>query len=329
MQGKFNYSNLIINFALSLFAIFFFLLASIYDQIHKSPTQIFEAIFNYDFHNSAHLAIRARLLKLSAMILAIISISIGGLLIQTISRNPLASPGVIGMMGSIKLGATILSFFGITFSLISKQFILMIFGALPIAILLTIIKFSRLKISGITMIFVGIALGVIFSSIEWFALYNNEDSASFVSTFLSSNFTLLTKSNLLILSLFIMMPVLLTFIFARKFTILSTGDDLSTSTGNNANHVRLMAMALVIIMVPAAVLLGGNLLFAGIIAPNIAKLLIRNRKFFPTLIATIFIGISIIMCTAIIESFISLNISALLNIVAAPIFIFIARRVND
>ncbi|WKX02382.1 iron chelate uptake ABC transporter family permease subunit [Candidatus Mycoplasma mahonii] len=327
--NKVSYKNTLLIIFLIFLTFFFILLGLIFDVVKKTPSQVYSAVFHYNSSNPYQYEIRHRLLILTAMILCIVALSVGGLLMQTISRNALASPGVMGMMGAIKLGATILLLTGISIPLLGKQALLMIFGSIPILFLFMILKFSKIRISGISIIFIGVALGVVFSSIEWFVMYNNEEGALFVRTFVDSNFTLVSKTNLFILSWFVTIPILLSLLFSRQFTILSVGDSLSTATGNNANRVRMFGFALVIIMAPVTIIIGGNLLFAGIIAPNIAKLLIKNKKFLQLLITTILISIIIICLTSIMSAYITINVGSLLNVIAAPIFIILARRHHE
>lgn len=159
-------------------------------------------------------------------------------------------------------------------------------------------------------------------------MFGNVDGQLFIESFLDANFNSVREKDLKMFGALIAIPIVLLFIFSRNFTLLETGEELSLAIGTKVNLVKTMALMAIILMIPAAVMIGGNLIFVGLSIPHLSKLIMRTKNYTILIPATILIGSIFILLTNIITSYINVNIAGLISIITAPFFIYFARRMN-
>ena len=119
--------------------------------------------------------LRAPRVLVGALIGAILAI--GGCLMQSILKNPLATPYTLGVSSGAAVGASIyfifgISIFGGTTGLISNAFF---FSLLPVAAMLFVL--SRRVVSSVTLVLSGVAFSYVFSSVNSIMQYFGDDSA--------------------------------------------------------------------------------------------------------------------------------------------------------
>lgn len=210
----------------------------------------------------------SRVPRLIAIILAGVGMSIAGLIMQSLSRNKFVSPTTAGTDDAAKLGVLIAMIFtaGTQTDKIIFAFVFALLGTLLFMHLLSRIKFK----DAIFIPLVGIMFGNIISSITTFFAYK-ADILQNVSAFMMGSFTLIIKGNYELL--YLSVPVIIiTYIYANRFTVAGMGEDFSKNLGVSYKFVMNLGLILVALISTTVILTVGIVPFLGLIIPNIVSI---------------------------------------------------------
>lgn len=201
-------------------------------------------------------------------------LGMSGALLQRITANTMASPGLIGVSSGAGF-AVMLSFLVVP----SLYYFVPLFafaGAFASTLFIAAIS-KKIGFSRSTLILVGLAFSSILSAgISLMSLIDTDVLVSYNAFSIGS--VKGVKMNELILPSAIALAVLaFSVIFAGKFDLLALGDSTAKSLGLNADRVRIFAMILASASASAAVSFAGLLGFAGLMAPHIARFVSGER----------------------------------------------------
>ncbi|WP_332646443.1 ABC transporter permease [Lysinibacillus sp. 54212] len=210
----------------------------------------------------------SRLPRLVAIILAGVGMSIAGLIMQSLSRNKFVSPTTAGTLDAAKFGVLIAMIFtaGTYTHKLIFSFTFALLGTLLFMYLLSKIKFK----DAIFIPLVGIMFGNIISSMTTFFAYK-ADILQNVSAFMMGSFTLILKGNYELL--YASIPVLIvTYIYANRFTVAGMGEDFAKNLGVKYKYVMNLGLILVALISTIVILTVGVIPFLGLIVPNLVSI---------------------------------------------------------
>ena len=265
----------------------------------------------------------SRLPRLLAIMITGASLSICGLLMQTITNNKFVSPSTVGTMEWCKLGILVsILFFGGEHKLIKilVAFIIALIGNFLFMSILKTIKFKN----SLVVPLIGIMLGSVVSSITSFVAYKYELIQN-ISSWLQGNFSTVIKGNYEIL--YIGIPVLaFAYIFANKFTIASMGEDFAINLGVNYQKIVIIGLVIISFVSSLVVVTIGSISFVGLVIPNIVSMTkgdsIKNTIFDIAILGAIFVLLCDILGRVIIYPY-EINVSTIISVVGSIIFLFI------
>ncbi|WP_250277870.1 ABC transporter permease [[Clostridium] colinum] len=265
----------------------------------------------------------SRLPRLLAIIITGASLSIVGLIMQTITNNKFVSPSTAGTMEWCKFGVLIsVLFFGGEHKLIKIiiAFIIALSGNFLFMIILKTIKFKN----NIIVPLIGMMLGSVVSSITSFIAYKYELIQN-ISSWLQGNFSTVIKGNYEILYLGIPFAII-AYLYANKFTIASMGEDFSINLGINYQKIVTIGLIIVSFISSLVVVTIGSIPFVGLIIPNIVSMTkgdsIKNTIFDIGITGAIFVLICDILGRVIIYPY-EINVSTIISVIGSIIFLFI------
>ncbi|ATP42088.1 iron ABC transporter permease [Solibacillus sp. R5-41] len=210
----------------------------------------------------------SRIPRLIAIILAGVGMSIAGLIMQSLSRNKFVSPTTAGTDDAAKFGVLIAMIYtgGTQSEKVVLAFIFALLGTMLFMQLLNRIKFK----DAIFIPLVGIMFGNIISSMTTFFAYK-ADILQNVSAFLMGSFTLVIKGNYELL--YLSVPVIIiTYLYANRFTVAGMGEDFAKNLGVRYNLVVNLGLILVALISTTVILTVGLIPFVGLIIPNIVSI---------------------------------------------------------
>ncbi|MDQ7095739.1 iron ABC transporter permease [Desulfosporosinus sp. PR] len=236
-------------------------------------------------------------LRLPRIILAVLAgagLSIAGVVLQALTRNPLVSPFTIGLSNAAALGASVSIVAGAAI-LGSQQLAITVgafCGAAACGALVYAISAQK-RMSAVAIVLTGTALTYLFSALtNTMQFFSNTDALSAIVNWTFGNLSGTTYSQAFILG--ILLAVVFA-VFLRQAWALnalsSGGDEIARGLGINASGVRTLLGVLSVILTACIVSFTGVIGFVGIIGPHIARLLIGADHKFLLPFSAIFGGI--------------------------------------
>ncbi|MSU00487.1 iron ABC transporter permease [Tissierella sp. DSM 105185] len=269
-----------------------------------------------------------RLPRTIMVIMAGIGLSISGSVYQTIFKNPLATPDIIGVSSGATLGAAIAIVFlsGGTFTIAFSAFaggIVAVFVALGLA------RMSENK--GIaTLVLAGIVIGSITNGLimilKFFA--DPERQLAAIEFWSMGSFAGITSDKMLGVLPFFLLGITMLILLRWQINILSLSDDEGKSLGLKIERVRLLIIIAATLVVASIVSITGLISFISLIAPHIARI-IRKRNDFSTAIFSGLIGSLILIvadCLARSIGSSEIPISILTTFIGAPYLAYLMSR---
>ena len=227
-----------------------------------------------------------RLPRAIAAVLFGAALAISGALFQTITRNPLASPDIMGLANGSYTGMILaLVVLGGSWPMLVTGSLI---GGLAAAALIYLLALKD-GLQGFRFIMVGIGVSAILASFNtWLLLRVDVDVALFASAWGAGTLNSITPATLLPTGISIIVLLCLLPTVVAPLRQLSLGDDAAASTGAAIRPARLAAIAIAIGLVSAVTAVSGPIAFIALSAPQITRRLARTAEI--PLVATGLVG---------------------------------------
>lgn len=269
-----------------------------------------------------------RLPRTIMVLIAGIGLSIAGSVYQTIFKNPLATPDIIGVSSGANLGAAaaIIFFSGGTFSIAISAFI---GGLVAVFTAIGLTKIANNK--GIsTFVLSGIVIGSITEGmimmLKFFADPDRQLAA--MEFWAMGSFAGVTKDKVISIMPFFLLGITLLILFRWQINILSLNDDEGKSLGVPVELIRFGVIIAATLVVASIVCISGLIAFIGLIAPHIGRMITKRNDFYTTILSGIIGGIILIIadCLARSISGSEIPISILTTFIGAPFLAYLMTR---
>ena len=216
---------------------------------------------------------RRRIPRVVLAILLGIALGISGAIIQSLTKNPLGSPDVIGFNTGAYTGVlVVVMVLGGSFS--QKSYAALIGGVLT-ALAVYLLAYKR-GVQGFRLIIVGIAVSAMLASVNtWLVLTADLDTAMYAAVWGAGtlNGTEWPQARAAALALVIILVLLIP--FSRRMGILEMGDDAAKALGVRTEPTRL-ALLLGVALTAVATAAAGPIAFVALAAPQLARRLTRS-----------------------------------------------------
>ncbi len=244
-------------------------------NVKFSPRAFFSALFGISEDKTAVLILYSvRLPRVAACILCGVGLSVSGVLLQTVTDNPLAGPSLIGVNQGAGFFSVLLLSLLPTWS--AWMPLVSFLGAFLVTCLILAISRVMGNSKG-SFVLAGIALGALFSAfISFFTLMNEDVMASYHS-FSVGSCAVSSLRMLVFPAIMIGLGLLFSLIFSSAINALALGDLTASSLGVHVRLVRLLAVLCASACAAAVVCFAGLLGFVGLVVPNFARRLTGNH----------------------------------------------------
>ncbi|MFJ9290492.1 petrobactin ABC transporter permease YclN [Bacillus halotolerans] len=268
----------------------------------------------------------SRLPRLISILIAGMSMSICGLIMQQITRNKFVSPTTAGTMDWARLGILISLLLFTSASPLMKMLIAFVFALAGNFLFMKILE--KIKFNDTIFIpLVGLMLGNIVSSIATFIAYKY-DLIQNVSSWLQGDFSLVVKGRYELLYLSIPL-VIIAYVYADKFTVAGMGESFSVNLGLKYKRVVNIGLIIVSLITSLVILTVGMLPFLGLIIPNIVSIYrgdnLKNSLPHTALLGAVFVLFCDILGRVIIFPY-EISIGLMVGIIGSGIFLFMLLR---
>ncbi len=267
-----------------------------------------------------------------------IALGLAGLILQTLFRNPLAGPSVLGISAGAGLGVAVAILAGTwlqkTFTVFQQinEFVIVLFAVGGALSILALILYASRRVSGILTILIigvmtGYAVSALVSMLQFFS--NPTDMYSFVMWGLGSfSKTTFPVSLSLLATSFAGFLILLFYI--KPMNAMITGEQYLQSIGYRVHHLRFVMVLISGILIAVTTAYTGPIGFIGLAIPHISRSLFRSSNHTVLLPATLLTGASLALLCNLLSRLpgydVSLPVNAVTAIIGAPVVVWILLK---
>lgn len=305
---------------------------------HIIETLTGQSIENEGWKN---IILQFRLPKAITAILVGSGLGISGLLMQTLFRNPLAGPFVLGISSGASLGVALAILAGMTFGFsltqmgIGGSWILTISASMGAILVLLIVVLVSLKVKdSMSLLIIGLMFGSATSAVVTVLQFFSK--AESIQAYLVWTFGSLggvTWQELQVFIPIVLLTLFAAFMLSKKLNALLLGDNYARSMGLNINNTRLLIIISTALLAGTITAFCGPIAFIGIAIPHITRLIFNtsNHKIlFPMVVLC---GAILMLICDIIAQIpgreYTLPINAVTSVFGAPLVIWlVVRRKN-
>ena len=267
--------------------------------------------------------------RLPRAVLAILlggALAISGVLVQSVVRNPLASPDILGINNAAGLVAVSVLMFLPNLAFYWMPIFAFLGGVLSFVILWVVCSFNFRPIK---MAIIGVALSALWAAISHYLMLTNPVEINTAMLWLTGSLWGRSWSYLNVVLPWLLVLLPLPFIFCRDLDTLGLGENKASTLGVTVNKVQISVLVLAVALSTTAVAICGPIAFLGLVAPHLARRLVggRHRTLLP---AALIIGALLLQLSDILARVIDppteLPAGILTAIIGAPYFFYLLMR---
>ncbi|GGG65225.1 FecCD family ABC transporter permease [Paenibacillus radicis (ex Gao et al. 2016)] len=275
------------SFTLLLIAIAVVTIALNTGSIRLSPSEVWNTLWGNGTNEQMLILFEYRLPRIIITALAGMGLGVAGAVLQGVSRNALADPGILGLHAGAAFGLIVfVSFFRTMEGPAALLIPLFTFaGGMVTAVIIFLFAYDRFKgLLPIRLILVGIAIEAGIGAFTLFlSLRLDEDTYSFTSRWLAGS--VWGREWIHVWTLLPWIALLIPFLYSqsKKLDLFALGDELASGIGSRVTRNRIVMLAAAVALSCASVAMAGGIGFIGLVAPHIARRLAgpQHRYFLP------------------------------------------------
>ena len=310
--------------ALAALTLFLFLLDLAVGAVAVPLGDVWAALTGGDCPRAtAKIILNIRLIKAVVALLAGAALSVSGLQMQTLFRNPLAGPYVLGISSGASLGVALVVLAGIGSSI-------GIAGAawLGAAIVLVVIAAVGHRIKDIMVILI---LGMMFSSgigavVQILQYVANDESLKMFVVWTMGSLGDVTFNQLAILIPSIIAGLLLAVVTIKPLNLLLFGEEYAVTMGLNVRRSRGLLFLSTTLLAGTVTAFCGPIGFIGLAMPHVTRMLFRNSDHRVLVPGTVLSGASVLLLCDLVSKLFTLPINAITALLGIPIVVWVVLR---
>ena len=282
---------------------------------------------------NSQLLLHLRLPKMLTAILAGASLSVAGLMMQTLFRNPLAGPYILGVSSGASLGVALVTMvttiLPLAFSLSPHSFIATsaIIGSMLTMML--VMLFARRIRSNVTLLIVGMMVGNIAGAlVNMIQNFANPDSLKLFVVWTLGSLSGVSWEELPTLAIGIAIAAIIVLMLIKPLNGLLLGEDYARGLGIHVERTRWMMVLASCLLAGSVTAFCGPIAFIGVAVPHIARGIFATSNHRLTVPASALIGANILLVCDILCNLgtYSLPISTMSALFGAPIILWIVLK---
>ena len=272
---------------------------------------------------TAKIILNIRLIKAVVALLAGAALSVSGLQMQTLFRNPLAGPYVLGISSGASLGVAlvVLAGFGSSIGIAGAAWL----GA---ALVLVVIAAVGHRIKDIMVILI---LGMMFSSgvgaiVQILQYLSKEESLKAFVIWTMGSLGDVTFDQLAVLVPSIIAGLLLAVVTIKPLNLLLFGEEYAVTMGLNIRRSRGLLFLSTTLLAGTVTAFCGPIGFIGLAMPHVTRMLFRNSDHRVLVPGTVLSGASVLLLCDLVSKMFTLPINAITALLGIPIVVWVVLR---
>ena len=272
---------------------------------------------------TAKIILNIRLIKAVVALLAGAALSVSGLQMQTLFRNPLAGPYVLGISSGASLGVAlvVLAGFGLSIGIAGAAWL----GA---ALVLVVIAAVGHRIKDIMVILI---LGMMFSSgvgaiVQILQYLSKEESLKAFVIWTMGSLGDVTFDQLAVLVPSIIAGLLLAVVTIKPLNLLLFGEEYAVKMGLNIRRSRGLLFLSTTLLAGTVTAFCGPIGFIGLAMPHVTRMLFRNSDHRVLVPGTVLSGAAVLLLCDLVSKMFTLPINAITALLGIPIVVWVVLR---
>ena len=318
---------------LSLLLVILFMLDLLVGSVHIPLRDILGAIVGADIDPATRLIVLdIRLVKAIVAVLAGMALSVSGLQMQTLFRNPLAGPYVLGISSGASLGVAIF-ILGMPLLGVATNSTLSSVGTagaawLGSALILAFVASVSTRIKDIMVILI---LGMMISSgvsavVQILQYLSNEEALKSFVIWTMGSLGDVTSSQLMLLLPAVLIGLVVSVAVIKPLNLLLLGEQYARTMGLNVRRSRYLIFLSTTLLAGTVTAFCGPIGFVGLAIPHIARMLFSNADHRILLPASALCGAVVLLTCDIISKWLTLPINTITALLGIPIVIWVVIR---
>ncbi|AZC13319.1 iron ABC transporter permease [Microbacterium sp. ABRD28] len=280
----------------------------------------------------------SRIPRLAAGVAVGVALGVAGLLMQSLSRNALASPDTLGVTAGSYLAVTAIAAFGIVVPIWASGVVAFVGGLVAAVIVLGLA--GGAGTSTTRLVLAGSALALAFQAGTSALLVLFSEETKGLLAWGSGSLSQLGLEAFLRAAPVVVVAVILALVLSRRLDVLALGDDTASSLGVPIRSTRVAGILIAVLLTATAVTLAGPIGFVGLCAPVLARLLVRvvpalGRHLLLIPLSGLIGAIVVILADALLraligaEGAIAVPTGVATTVFGAIVLVLMARRLRD
>ena len=261
--------------AVAVLAAIIVVLASIHAGIGARPVRpatLLEAIFAFDTNNFEHQILwKLRFARLAAALLVGAALGVAGLLLQSLLRNPLGEPHILGLNAGASLAAVVTSSLPLLANGLARPLVAALGAGVFFALVMALASAGRTGMTMLKVTFCGIALSALASSLTSAILILDEETLQDMRLWLAGDLAGIGYDMIGAALPPIIAGMLLALLIAPRLNALALGDAAAIGLGVSVRSTRFIGLAATALLCGASVSIAGPIGFIGLIVPHAAR----------------------------------------------------------
>lgn len=269
----------------------------------------------------------ARLSRSLCALLAGCNLAVSGVLLQSVTRNPLADPGIIGVTAGAGVAATVI--LAVLPQAITILPLAAFLGALGSAIFVYGVSWRPGGgASPVRMVLAGVAVNAILGAIIGLLITAFADRIPAVMFWTTGSFNGRSWSHLRLMLPYSLIGMILAALLVRPMRLLELGDDTASTMGVHVERTRLLAFAAASLLAGSAASVAGMVGFVGLVVPHLVRLVLgSNRLVLPV---SAFAGAAVLLWSDLAARTVfspsELPVGVVTGLIGGPYFIYLLYR---
>ena len=267
-----------------------------------------------------------RLPRIISAILIGAALSVGGALLQSVMRNPLADPGTIGVSAGAGTAATTIL---LLFPHMTTAIPIFAFGGAALACGLIYLLAWKGGVDPVRIILSGVAINSVLGGYNGFLQMLYSDNLQGVLGFMNGSLSGRSWSDVKTLAIYVIIGLFLALICIKSANALQLGDEMAKNLGINVNLSRIALSAVSAFLAAATVSVAGMIGFVGLVVPHIARMIVGSdyKIMIPT---SMLLGAVVLLFADTVGRTLvpgmDIPVGTIMSMVGGPFFLYMLRK---
>lgn len=245
-------------------------------EIPLTPAQVVGAAFGHGDAIADFVIGQLRGPRVAGALFVGAALGVAGAIVQSVVRNPIASPDVIGVSsGASAAGITAIVLFGASGG---PLFGAVLVGAVVVALAVALLAWQR-GISGNRVVLVGIGVAAICLAVTgWMLTSGTVTQAGTALLWLSGSLNAVDRGSVVVLGVAFVVLMVLALVQSPRLTILALGDEVAAALGLRPDRAKVLLLLTAVCLTAAAVATAGPVSFVALMSAPIARRLVGGGR---------------------------------------------------